>query len=148
MGSERHLPFGDFRPNHSCCFKLQKNNENRVHLEGTEWHLLINLTHSPVLKVSVAPFKEICPVHGTRDQVWAGGEISTSTILPLPPPPSPWMEFLCQGPFHQHIRIHTRQGFKIRPNYHSLCRGEPYHQRLLWVAVLMCSEHPRHDFFF
>lgn len=87
MGSERHLPFGDFRPNHSCCFKLQKNNENRVHLEGTEWHLLINLTHSPVLKVSVAPFKEICPVHGTRDQVWAGGEISTSTILPLPPPP-------------------------------------------------------------
>lgn len=86
MGNERHLPFGDFRPNHSCCFKLQKNNENRVHLEGTEWHLLIDLTHSPVLKVSVAPFKEICPVHGPRDQVWAGGEISASSILPLPPP--------------------------------------------------------------
>lgn len=75
--AQQHLPFDDFRPNFSFYVTLKENKEIWVHLEGMEQHLLIHLSHTPVLRVSVPLFKEICPVYGTRDQVWAGGEIST-----------------------------------------------------------------------
>lgn len=74
---QQHLPFDDFRPNFSFYATLKENKEIRVHVEGMAQHLLIHLSHTPVLRVSVPLFTEICPVYGTRDQVWAGGEIST-----------------------------------------------------------------------
>ena len=87
-----------------------------------------------------------------RNQVWAGGEVSTSSVLPLPPIARYGISLF--GPFHRHIRVqlgtqkenittHARV-LKYLADYHNLCGEEPYQQMPLWVAILICCEHPRH----